>query len=82
MTIMSDQRGNGTLFRCNHHEPFRSIVKSWGRDTYRYKDVEKVFQRWKLRDELLDNFTEGLKDGVIIYTSQIETVEDRKKAFD
>lgn len=62
----------------NHLE----VLESWGRDTYRYKDVEKVLQRWKLRDELLDNFTEGLKDGVIIYTSQIETVEDRKKAFD
>lgn len=57
-------------------QPSRNIR---GRDTYRYKDVEKVLQCGKLRDELLDNFTEGLEDRVIIYTGQIETAEDRER---
>lgn len=36
--------------------------------TYRYENVQKVLQSWQLRNELLDDFTEGLEYGVVIDT--------------
>ena len=40
--------------------------------TYRDEDVQQVLQRGQLWEELLDHFAEGLEDGVVINTGQIE----------
>ena len=40
--------------------------------TYRNKNIEEVLKSGKLRNELLHHFTEGLKDGVVVYAGQIE----------
>lgn len=47
--------------------------------TYRDENVEKVLQRWQLRDELLDDFAEGLKYGVVVDAGQVEAEEAVEK---
>lgn len=47
--------------------------------TYRDENVEKVLQGWQLRDELLDDFAEGLEYGVVVDAGQIEAEEAVEK---
>lgn len=49
--------------------------------TYRYENVEQVFQSWQLWDLLLDHFTESLKYRVIIYAGQIKAVKTIRRYF-
>ena len=41
--------------------------------TYRYENVEEVFEGGELRDEFLDDFAECLKDRVVVDTGQVKT---------
>lgn len=47
--------------------------------TYRDENVEKVLQRWQLRDKLLDDFAEGLEYGVVVDAGQVEAKEAVKE---
>lgn len=47
--------------------------------TYRDENVQKVLQRWQLRDELLDDFTEGLEYGVVVDAGEVEAREAMRK---
>lgn len=47
--------------------------------TYRDENVEKVLQRWQLRDKLLDDFAEGLEYGVVVDAGQVEAEEAVKE---
>lgn len=46
--------------------------------TYRYKNVQKILQSRQLRDELLDDFAEGLEYGVVVNAGQVEAEEEGK----
>ncbi len=47
--------------------------------TYRDENVQKVLQRWQLRNELLDDFTEGLEYGVVVDAGEVEAEEGKKR---
>lgn len=58
----------------------RRVGRPHGTETYRYENVQKVLQSGQLRNELLDDLTEGLEDGVIVDAGQVEAEDGERES--